>query len=75
MVTGGMVLEPASEVDGRENGLKRQQAGLLVKRAGKYGPHAAARRAGSRKVTSFCPTMAAVISAASKLCCITLPPF
>lgn len=49
MVTGGMVLEPASEVDGRENGLSAQQAGLLVKRAGKYGPHAAARRAGFKE--------------------------
>jgi S1-C subfamily serine protease len=46
MVTGGMVLEPAGEEKRVQSGVADGQAALLVKRAGKYGPHAAARRAG-----------------------------
>ncbi len=46
MVTGGMVLEPISDAQRRELKLEPQQLALRVKHAGRYGAHAAARRAG-----------------------------
>ena len=47
MVTGGMVLEPAKSDAGSR--AAEEKMALVVKRAGKYGPHAAARRAGFKE--------------------------
>ena len=49
MVTGGMVLESLTTEIRSEFGLESSLNGLLVRRAGKYGPHAAARRAGFKE--------------------------
>ncbi|MEQ8787926.1 MAG: Trx7/PDZ domain-containing (seleno)protein [Pirellulaceae bacterium] len=46
MVTGGMKLEDLSDEDRGEKGVAADALALVAKSVGKYGPHAAARRAG-----------------------------
>lgn len=56
MATGGMVLMPLDSQERAEAGLSENEPALLVYRAGKYGPHATARRKGFREgdiITSF----------------------
>ena len=49
MVTGGMVLQTASDEQRAEAKVPDGKTALLVFRAGKYGAHAAARRAGFKE--------------------------
>ena len=56
MATGGMVLMPLDDQERAEAGLGKADPALLVYRAGKYGPHATARRKGFREgdiITEF----------------------
>ena len=56
MAAGGLVLNAATAEEGRPSGIARDAMALLVRRAGKYGPHGTARRVGFREgdiITSF----------------------
>ena len=56
MAAGGLVLNVATVEEGRPKGLSPDAMALLVRRAGKYGPHGTARRVGFREgdiITSF----------------------
>lgn len=56
MAAGGLVLNVATAEEGRPEDLSRDAMALLVRRAGKYGPHGTARRVGFREgdiITSF----------------------
>ncbi|MCA9138965.1 MAG: PDZ domain-containing protein [Planctomycetales bacterium] len=46
IAAGGLVLEPMEREERKRIGLTMQKTALRVKRAGQYGPHGAARRAG-----------------------------
>jgi hypothetical protein len=46
IAAGGMVLESLNESEKRESGISGRSMALRVKRAGRYGPHATARRKG-----------------------------
>ncbi len=49
MATGGLLLEDLPEADRSQRGLGRENMALLVKHAGEYGRHAAAKKAGFLK--------------------------
>jgi serine protease Do len=49
MATGGLLLEELSPEQRSERGIGEDQMALLVKHAGEYGKHAAAKKAGFRK--------------------------
>lgn len=56
MAAGGLVLNVATAEEGRPKEFSPEQMALLVRRAGKYGPHGTARRVGFREgdiITSF----------------------
>ncbi len=49
MATGGLLLEELTPEQRKERGITENQMALLVKHAGEYGKHAAAKKAGFRK--------------------------
>jgi len=49
MATGGLLLEDLSETERASRSLKNDALALLVKHAGEYGKHAAAKKAGFKK--------------------------
>ena len=49
MATGGMVLEEASDALRAKAGIDDGKMALLVKRVGKYGPHATAKKSGFKE--------------------------
>jgi hypothetical protein len=49
MATGGLLLEDLSDEKRRERGIDQNSLALLVKHAGEYGEHAAAKNAGFRR--------------------------
>lgn len=49
MVTGGLVLQPLSQDERAEAGVRDGTTALLVKHVGQYGPHSAGKRAGFRE--------------------------
>lgn len=49
MATGGLFLEDLSDEERTRRGVAKDQMALLVKHAGEYGKHAAAKNAGFKK--------------------------
>ena len=49
IAAGGMVLESLTAEEKTDRGVAKESMALRVKRAGRYGPHAAARRAGIKE--------------------------
>lgn len=49
MLTGGLVLEPATAAERKQAGIGDKELALRVKHVGQYGPHAVAKKAGFLK--------------------------